>query len=102
MQVFVREELSKLESTQLLLRDKVAAFEASEAEVVEQSSSARHDMNEVLEEIKVLREEVKDKVGEGLNGLSVAAGRISAEVINELGKFHTQVSTRNFEHFALS
>ena len=48
-------------------------------------------MNAVLEEIKILREDVKRKVGEGLNGLSIAAGRISAEVINELGAFHTQV-----------
>lgn len=93
MQGFVEEELAKLQSTQDLLKGKVAAFETSEREVVSQSSGARHDMNEVLEEIKVLREEVKQKVGEGLNGLSAAAGRISAEVINELGGFHTQVST---------
>ena len=48
---------------------------------------------EVLEEIKVLREDVKRKVGEGLNGLSAAAGRISAEVINELDSFQNQVVT---------
>jgi kinesin family protein 11 len=52
---------------------------------------AKEEMNEVLGEIKVLREEVKQKVGEGMNGLSTAAGRISAEVINELEGFHTQV-----------
>jgi kinesin family protein 11 len=48
-------------------------------------------MNEVLEEIKVLREDVKEKVGDGLNGLSAAAERISEEVIHELIDFHTQV-----------
>lgn len=93
MQDFVVEELGKLRSTQDSLNQKVSAFESSEREVVSQSSGAKQDMNEVLEEIKVLREEVKQKVGEGLNGLSAAAGRISAEVINELGGFHTQVST---------
>lgn len=92
MQGFVQEELQKLGATQDFLKTKVSLFEDSEKEVVEQTSNAKEDMNEVLEEIKVLREEVKQKVGEGLNGLSAAAGRISAEVINELGTFHTQVS----------
>ena len=95
MQGFVQEELQKLQLTQSLLKEKVSLFEASEKEVIEQSSNAKHDMNEVLEEIKVLREEVKQKVGEGLSGLSAAAGRISAEVISELGDFHMQVSARD-------
>lgn len=92
MQSFVQEELQKLGATQDFLREKAASFEASEKEVVQQTSGAKDDMNVVLEEIKDLREDVKRKVGEGLNGLSAAAGRISAEVINELGAFHTQVS----------
>ena len=91
MQGFVEEEVEKLQSTQDLLKEKVSAFEASEKEVITQTSGAKNNMNDVLEEIKVLREDVKTKVGEGLNGLSAAAGRISAEVINELGAFHTQV-----------
>jgi kinesin family protein 11 len=91
MQDFVQEELRKLGTTQELLREKVSSFEASEKEVVQQTSGAKEDMNLVLEEIKYLREDVKRKVGEGLNGLSAAAGRISAEVISELGAFHTQV-----------
>ena len=97
MQGFVQEELKKLHSTQTLLTEKTSAFETSEREVISQSSGAKQDMNEVLEEIKVLREEVKQKVGEGLNGLSAAAGRISAEVINELGGFHTQVCISDLE-----
>lgn len=92
MQYFVQEEVQKLGATQVFLREKIASFEASEKEVVQQTSGAKEDMNIVLEEIKYLREDVKQKVGEGLNGLSAAAGRISAEVINELGAFHTQVS----------
>ena len=92
MQGFVQEEMQKLGATQDLLKQKVSSFEASEKEVIEQTSDAKEDMNIVLEEIKYLREDVKRKVGEGLNGLSAAAGRISAEVINELGSFHTQVS----------
>ena len=34
---------------------------------------------------------MKAQVGQGLQGLSVAAERISAEVISELGAFHTQL-----------
>ena len=91
MQGFVQEELQKLGATQDFLKSKISSFETSEKEVVEQTTGAKEDMNEVLEEIKILREDVKRKVGEGLNGLSAAAGRISAEVINELGDFHAQV-----------
>ena len=91
MHSFVQEELQKLGTSQSLLQEKVASFGSSEKEVIRQTSGAKEDMDCVLEEIKVLREDVKRKVGEGLNGLSVAAGRISADVINELGIFHTQV-----------
>lgn len=92
MQGFVNEELRKLGAAQDFLQQKVASFETSEKEVIEQTSVAKEDMNSVLEEIKVLREDVKQKVGEGLNGLSAAAGRILAGIITELGTFHTQVS----------
>ncbi|KAI9833904.1 MAG: hypothetical protein M1819_003413 [Sarea resinae] len=91
MQGFVQEELNKLETSKSFLEEKVQAFSTSESEVNEQTSKAKDDMNEVLEEIKVLREDVQQKVGEGLNGLSAAAERISAEVISELDGFHTQL-----------
>jgi kinesin family member 11 len=90
---FVDEEIIKLEASQLFLQQKVEAFERSEKSVNVETSRARDEMNQVLEEIKVLREDVKTRVGEGLSGLSAAAGRISAEVIAELGGFHTQLHT---------
>ena len=91
MQSFVLEELQKLGTTQEMLRDKISSFETSEKEVLQQTSNAKEEMNLVLEEIRYLREDVKRKVGEGLDDLSAAAGRISADVISELGLFHTQV-----------
>lgn len=91
MQSFVAGELEKLSSTQAFLESNIFAFEGSEKEVSEQTKSAKEEMDLVLEEIKVLREDVKARVGQGLQGLSVAAERISAEVISELGAFHTQV-----------
>jgi len=91
MQSFVEGELEKLSSTQAFLEVNVKAFEESEKEVADQTQSAKEEMDLVLEEIKTLREEVKARVGEGLQGLSVAAERISAEVVSELGAFHTQL-----------
>jgi len=91
MQSFVEGELEKLSATQSFLEANVTAFEGSEKEVLSQTESAKEEMDLVLEEIKTLREDVKTRVGEGLNGLSAAAERISAEVINELGAFHTQL-----------
>jgi kinesin family member 11 len=91
MQSFVQGELERLASTQAFLEQNVSAFDESEREVSEQTKSAKDEMDLVLEEIKTLREDVKTRVGEGLQGLSVAAERISAEVISELGAFHTQL-----------
>ena len=91
MQSFVHDELEKLGSSQTFLEEKIKSFELSEMEVNEQTAKARDDMNEVLEEIKTLREDVKQKVGAGLNDLSVAAQRISAGIVTELEAFHTQV-----------
>ncbi len=93
MQSFVAGELGKLSATQTFLEENIAAFEGSETEVAEQTKSAKEEMDAVLEEIKVLREDVKTRVGQGLQGLSVAAERISEEVISELGAFHTQLHT---------
>jgi kinesin family protein 11 len=93
MQSFVQQELEELTATQAFLGEKITLFEGSEREVLDQTSQAKEQMDQVLEEIKTLREEVKARVGEGLQGLSTAAERISAEVLCELGAFHTQVRT---------
>lgn len=91
MQGYVQREIDTILKEQDLLEEKLEDFQTSEKMAYDQSVVAKEDMNKVLEEIKILREEVKQKVGEGLNGLSAAAGRISAEVISELEGFNTQV-----------
>lgn len=93
MQGFVQDELHKLQLSQSFLQDKVQAFERSQKEVNEQTARSRDDMNGVLEGIRSLREDVKQKVGAGLDELSVAAERISAGIVTELDSFHAQVST---------
>lgn len=94
VQNFINEELRAIESGQSALKAKVASFEVSEVEVLNQTSTARDEMDNVLDEIKTLRKDVKQKVGEGLEKLSVAAERISAGVISELEGFHTQVNSK--------
>ena len=91
MQNFVRDELEKLGSSQAFLQDKMEAYQSSEQEVNQQTLQSRDHMNEVLEEIKTLREDVKEKIGAGLDQLSAAAETISANIITELEAFHTQV-----------
>lgn len=91
MQVFVKDELAKLEISQSFLQEKMEAYQTSEQEVNEQTAQSRDHMNEVLEEIKTLREDVKQKIGAGLAELSAAAETISASIITELESFHTQV-----------
>jgi len=95
MEGFVQDELKQLSQSKTFLDKKAAAFAKSEQEVSEQTGHARDEMNKVLEEIKVLRGDVKEKVGQGLDGLSAAAQRISAGVIEELEIFHTQVGRAN-------
>ncbi|GAB7357684.1 hypothetical protein MBLNU459_g0173t1 [Dothideomycetes sp. NU459] len=91
MQGFVQDELAELQQSQKFLQEKSEAFKKSERDVNLQTSKARDDMNEVLTEIKTLREDVKDKVGAGLNDLNVAAQRITAGIASELEEFHTQL-----------
>lgn len=91
MQSFVADELEELRSSKAFLQEKADAFERSEAEVNAQTAGSKEDLNKVLEEIQTLREDVKEKVGSGLNDLSVAAGRISAGISTELDAFHSQL-----------
>ncbi|KAJ5464434.1 Kinesin-like protein bimC [Penicillium daleae] len=88
---FIGDELDAVQSTRSQLQEFAVSFDKVEADAKKQTSSAHDEMNEVLEEIKVLREDVKTKVGEGLNGLSAAAARISKEVIGEFSEFHSQL-----------
>ena len=91
VQSFVQHELRHVEGKQVSQNSSSHAFTELQAHAVDQSSQARHDMNDVLEGIKVLREDVKQKVGDGLQGISTAAHRISEEVVSELERFHTEV-----------
>ena len=91
MQSFVSDELRELQSSQAFLQEKSTAFQHSQTEVNNQTSKAKENMNGVLEEITTLRDDVKHKVGAGLNDLSSAAERISAGIASELDTFHGEL-----------
>ncbi|KAF3480599.1 kinesin heavy chain isoform 5A [Arthroderma uncinatum] len=88
---FVGSELEALKQSRSLFNESETSLSAFEEDSKAQNYKNRDTMNEVLEEIKVLREDVQEKVGEGLNGLSSAAARISGEVIKELQQFDSEL-----------
>jgi kinesin family protein 11 len=90
---FMQQELQSIVQSQGLVEEKKTVLESSKDEALQHVTSAKEEMDTVLEEIKDVREVVKSKVGEGLQQLSVTAKRISDEVLSELAGFHTQLHT---------
>ncbi|KAL4907714.1 kinesin-like protein bimC [Aspergillus multicolor] len=90
---FIATEISHIASTRSDLSEYTRSLGMAYEDAKAETFGAHEDMNNVLEEIKDLREEAKSKVGEGLNGLSAAAARISEEVIGEFTEFHSQLHT---------
>ncbi|CAI4218514.1 unnamed protein product [Parascedosporium putredinis] len=93
MRGFVDEELRQLAATQEFLQIQLAAFSESKKDLLERGDRSKDEMDEVLEEIKVVRDSVKERVGESLQAISGAAERISADVLSELDTFHNQLHT---------
>jgi kinesin family protein 11 len=93
MQTFVKEELEKLSSTQAFLDENLAQFGESRTQLLEQQERSKQDMDMVLEEIKVVRDNVKQRVGESLQAIAAAAERIAGDVLSELSTFHNELHT---------
>lgn len=89
---FVGEELRKLSATQAFLDEHLRVFVDSKKQMLEQKQQSKEDMDDVLEEIKVIRDSVKEKVGESLHSISQAAEKISADVLDEMNNLHDTVS----------
>jgi kinesin family member 11 len=92
LQEFIGSEFERISDGKSLVDLTSDKVKESKHIFMKHAGQAQVDMNDVLEEIKVLREDVKTKVGTGLQGLSAAAGRISAGVIEELDCFHNQLN----------
>jgi len=93
MNAFVTSELRNLASTQTFLDQNLELFAKSKKELTEQQDQSRTEMDDVLEEIKVVREHIKERVGESLQAIATAAERIADEVVSELVSFHGQLNS---------
>ncbi|KXJ89579.1 P-loop containing nucleoside triphosphate hydrolase protein [Microdochium bolleyi] len=93
MQSFVTSELQKLSSTQAFLDQNLELFVKSKKELIEQQQTSRDEMDGVLEEIKVVREHIKERVGESLQAIAAAAERIAHDVVSELVSFHGELNS---------
>lgn len=91
MQNFVHGEVGKLSSTQAYLDCSLERFVQSRGELVSQKEKSKQEMDEVLEEIKEVRDNIKDRVGESLQSIATAAEKIAQDVLSELGTFHNQL-----------
>lgn len=93
MEGFVKEELERLSSTQDFLDENLEAFAESKKQLLAGQDKSKGDMDDVLEEIKVVRDNIKERVGQSLQAIAAAAERIAADVLSELGEFHDQLHT---------
>ncbi|AEO69948.1 uncharacterized protein THITE_2120711 [Thermothielavioides terrestris NRRL 8126] len=91
MQTFVKEELEKMSSTQIFLDENLAQFAESRTQLLGQQERSKEEMDGVLEEIRVVRDNVKQRVGESLQAIAAAAERIAGDVLGELNTFHSQL-----------
>lgn len=88
---FVAEEMRKLSSTREFLDENLGQFADSKKDLLEQKEKSKNDMDNVLEEIKVVRDNIKERVGESLQSIAAAAERIADDVLGELDTFHNQL-----------
>jgi kinesin family member 11 len=93
IQKFISADTARVEAAAKHIADHSSRLASDCSAMKTQSIESKDSINEVLEEIKVIRDDVKVKVSEGLQDLHQAAAKISAEVISELEQFHTQLHT---------
>lgn len=93
MRNFVQEELRKLSVTQTFLDENLEKFDSSRNDLMSQKQQSKEQMDNVLEEIKIVRDSIKERVGESLQAIAAAAERIAADVLSELDTFHSHLHT---------
>ncbi|KAK9457402.1 P-loop containing nucleoside triphosphate hydrolase protein [Dipodascopsis uninucleata] len=87
------EETGKLGNIYKMIEKQVSDFEEKESSLKQLTSGSKDELNQVLENIKVLRDDIKGKVGEGLEGLTKATEKIAEELMNQIEVFQNQTST---------
>ena len=88
---FLEAEAMHLDEVHNFIDSKLSFFERQRQEFESDLTDAKSSGDLILDEIKVLREDIKRKVGEGLSGLNSAAETISQGIVNALMEFQQQV-----------
>jgi kinesin family member 11 len=92
MHKFIKDELAKITSSKAELEKTSESFDLALGQLSTQAIQAKDQLNSIVStEITSLREEVKQKVGAGLEDLNKATQCISAGIMSEIESFHTQL-----------
>ena len=92
VQSFVTQQVETATTKHATLERSIASFDELYFGAIRTSIRGKDDLNNTFEEIKILRDEVKDQIGCGLRGLSTTSARTAKEVIEEMEALHSEVS----------
>ena len=92
LKTFVAQEFDRLSSTEELLDEQLFQFDVAKQGLLSRQEKTQEEMDAVLEEIKTVRDHIKERVGESLQAIASTAERIAVDVASELDTFHNQVS----------
>lgn len=88
---FVEAESKHLDEVYNFVDTQLLLFEQQRKTFEMDLTDAKSSGDMILGEIKVLREDIKHKVGEGLSGLNAAASTISQGIVDAMVGFQQQV-----------
>ena len=88
---FVEAETKHLDEVHYFIDTQLSLFEQQRQGFESDLTEAKSSGDLILGEIKVLREDIKRKVCEGLTGLNSAAEIISQGIVNAMAGFQQQV-----------
>ena len=90
---FLEVETKHLDEVHNFIDSQLSLFEQQRHEFETDLTDAKSSGDSILGEIKVLREDIKRKVGEGLSGLNSAAETISQGIVDAMMEFQQQVTS---------
>jgi kinesin family member 11 len=90
---FLEAETKHLDEVHNFIDSQLSLFEQQRHEFETDLTDAKSSGDLILGEIKVLREDIKRKVGEGLSGLNSAAETISQGIVDAMMEFQQQVTS---------
>jgi kinesin family member 11 len=88
---FLQAETKHLDEIHSFIDSQLSLFEKQRQSFESDLTDAKSNGDLILGEIKVLREDIKQRIGEGLSGLNSAAHTISQEIVDALVGFQQQV-----------